>query len=172
MARDFENIYDPGQLSDEELVAIVREELATRDAIDADSILVTAAKGEVFLSGRVGTEGERRIADRVLSDVIGLRAYQNDLVVDPIRRDEEPEAVDDHLAEGTSGSGAPLGTGPDDDHGPEAEHLAEDLNARLYGSPDSQTSIRRGTPWIPPESPTPEGVDGPEPESEESGEEH
>ncbi len=172
MGRDYENIYDPGELSDEELIAIVHEELAARDAIDADSILVTAEKGEVRLSGRVGTEAERRIADRVLSDVIGLHAYQNDLVVDAIRRDQEPEAIDDHLAEGTSGSGAPLGTGPDDEYGSEAEHLEEDLNARLYGSPDSQTSTQRGTPWIPPESPTAEGVDGPEPESEGSGEEH
>ncbi len=172
MSRDYENIYDPGELSDEELVAMVREELEARDAIDADSILVTANEGAVRLSGRVGTEAERRIADRVLSDVIGLHAYHNDLVVDPITRDQEPEAIDDHLAEGTGASGGPIGTGPDEDFGPEAEHLKEDLNARLYGTPDLQTSIQRGAPWIPPESPTAEGLDGPEPESDETGEDH
>jgi hypothetical protein len=172
MARDFDNIYNPDELSDEELRGIVREELAARDAVDADSIIVTAEQGKVRLSGRVGTESERRIADRILSDVIGLRAYQNDLVVDTIRRDEEPEAIDDHLAEGTSSSGGPIGTAPEDEFGPEAEHLREDLNARLYGTPDHHQSTARGTAWIPPESPTSEGVDGMEPDSDVPDEDH
>lgn len=172
MARDFENIYNPDKLSDDELRAMVREELAQRDAVDADSIVVTAEQGIVRLSGRVGTEAERRVAERVLSDVIGLRHYRNELVVDAIRRDVEPEAIDDHLARGTDGSGAPRGTGPESEYGEEAEHLEEDLNARLYGSPDSQQAIQRGTPWIPPESPTSEGLAGMEPDSDVADEEH
>jgi hypothetical protein len=45
---------------------------------------------------------------------------------------------------------------------PEAEHLEEDLDARLYGTTDVQSAIEEGTAWVPPESPTPEGRDGSE----------
>ncbi len=164
MARDFEDIYRLDELSDEELRALVRDQLADYDTVDADNILVTAANGEVVLAGRVGTEEERRIAERILADVIGLKRYRNDLVVDEIRRDEEPEAVDDHLANAREGSGEPIGQRPDnvDD---EAEHLDEDLNARMFGTHDVQSAIERGTAWIPPDEPTPEGFE-PDPRGE------
>ncbi len=158
MARDFEDIFRLDELGDDELRALVREQLADYDTVDADNILVTASNGEVVLAGRVGTEEERRIAERILSDVIGLKRYRNDLVVDEIRRDEEPEAVDEHLASESEGTGEPIGRGIEnvDD---EAEHLAEDLNARMFGTHDVQSAIERGTAWIPPDEPTPEGFE-------------
>jgi hypothetical protein len=163
MTRDFEDIFRLDELSDEELRALVREQLADYETVDADNILVTATNGEVVLAGRVGTEEERRIAERILADVIGLKRYRNDLVVDEIRRDEEPEAVDDHLAESRERDGEPLGKRPEqvDD---EAEHLDEDLDARLFGTQDVQSAIERGTAWNPPDEPTPEGF---EPETRE-----
>lgn len=172
MARDFENIYDPGELSDEELRAIVREELGNHDAVDSDSIVVGAEDGVVRLSGRVGTEAERRIAERVLTDVIGVREYRNELVVDAIHRDEEPEAIDDHLADGTSGTGAPIGQGVDDEYGPEAGEPRDDLQADTFGTTDPQRATHQGTAWIPPESPTSEGVAGTEPDSDTAREDH
>lgn len=164
MARDYEDIFRLDELNDDELRALVREQLAEYETVDADNILVTAANGEVVLAGRVGTEEERRIAERILADVIGLKRYRNDLVVDEIRRDEEPEAVDEHLAQESEGSGEPLGRRPEhvDD---EAEHLEEDLSARMFGTHDIQSAIERGTAWIPPDAPTPEGF-----EPEERGE--
>lgn len=164
MARDFEDIFRLDDLSDEELRALVREQLADYQTVDADNILVTAANGEVVLAGRVGTEEERRIAERILSDVIGLKRYRNELVVDEIRRDEEPEAVDEHLANTSESNGEPIGRRPDnvDD---EAEHLEEDLNARMFGTHDIQSAIERGTAWIPPDEPTPEGFE-PDPRGE------
>ena len=163
MTRDFEDIFRLDDLNDDELRALVREQLADYETVDADNILVTAANGEVVLAGRVGTEEERRIAERILADVIGLKRYRNDLVVDEIRRDEEPEAVDEHLAESSERDGEPLGKRPEnvDD---EAEHLDEDLDARLFGTHDVQSAIERGTPWNPPHEPTPEGF---EPEARE-----
>lgn len=158
MTRDFEDIFRLDELSDDELRALVREQLADYETVDADNILVTAANGEVVLSGRVGTEEERRIAERILADVIGLKRYRNDLVVDEIRRDEEPEAVDDHLAESSEREGEPLGKRPEN-AGDEAEHLDEDLDARLFGTRDVQSAIERGTAWNPPDEPTPEGFD-------------
>jgi hypothetical protein len=158
MTRDFEDIFRLDDLSDDELRALVREQLADYDSVDADNILVTATDGEVVLAGRVGTEEERRVAERILADVIGLKRYRNDLVVDEIRRDEEPEAVDEHLAESRDREGEPLGKRPEnvDD---EAEHLDEDLDARLFGTHDVQSAIERGTAWNPPDEPTPEGFE-------------
>jgi hypothetical protein len=158
MARDFEDIFRLDDLSDDDLRALVREQLTEYESIDADNILVTAANGEVVLAGRVGTEEERRVAERILSDVIGLKRYRNDLVVDEIRRDEEPEAVDDHLAESRERHGEPLGRRAENVHD-EAEHLDEDLDARMFGTHDVQSAIERGTAWNPPDEPTPEGFD-------------
>jgi hypothetical protein len=158
MERDFEDIFRLDELSDDDLRALVREQLAEYETVDADNILVTAANGEVVLTGRVGTEEERRIAERILADVIGLTRYRNDLVVDEIRRDEEPEAVDDHVAGSRERTGEPIGRRAEnvDD---EAEHLEEDLDARMFGTRDVQSAIERGTAWNPPDEPTPEGFD-------------
>ena len=172
MARDFEDTFNPESLSDEELRELVRSELADHQSIDADSIFVAVEDGVVALSGRVGTEGERRIAEHILTDVIGLSEFRNELVIDPIRRDEEPEAIDDHLGRNADRGGAPLGRAPDDQMGPEAEHLMEDLDARLYGTHDVQSAIERGTPWEPPDSPTQEGLTGTEGDVGASGEDH
>ena len=158
MTRDFEDIFRLDELSDDELRALVREQLADYETFDADNILVTATNGEVVLAGRVGTEEERRIAERILADVIGLKRYRNDLVVDEIRRDEEPEAVDDHLAESSERDGEPLGKPPENVND-EAEHIDEDLDARLFGTHDVQSAIERGTAWNPPDEPTPEGFE-------------
>jgi len=43
---------------------------------------------------------------------------------------------------------------------PEAEGLEENIDTRLYGTTDVGKAISEGTAWIPPESPTPEGLDG------------
>ena len=96
MADDYEDTFDLDDLSDQELQELVRAQLDDYDTIDADNILVVKS-GEVHLSGRVGTVSEREIADHILSDVIGLTSYQNDLVVDEVRRDEEDEAADEAI---------------------------------------------------------------------------
>jgi osmotically-inducible protein OsmY len=77
MPRDYEDIFNLDDLNDQELRELVRDELARHDGIDADSIVVRVSEGVVRLMGRVGTEGERRIADHVLSDVIGLTRFEN-----------------------------------------------------------------------------------------------
>ncbi len=173
MAHDFEDLFDLDDLGDDELQLLVRDELADYATIDADSIFVRAEDGVVYLSGRVGTEEERRIAEHVLTDVLGINQYENNLVVDPLRRDEEPEAVDDHLAQEAAREQSVLGRAPDTAQSdPEAEHLEEDLEARLYGTQDLQSAIERGTAWVPPDSPTPEGLSGMEPDVDSISEDH
>jgi hypothetical protein len=164
MPRDYEDLYDLDDLSDDELQSLIRAELDDYDTLDADNILVRVTEGEVVLSGRVGTEEERRIAEHVLTDVIGVTRFSNDLVVDEVRRDEEPEAVDDHLGNALARGEDQLGGSDEMNADPEAAHLEEDLDARLYGTHDLQQAIEDGTPYEPPDTPTPEGRPG-EPEA-------
>jgi hypothetical protein len=158
MARDFEDLHDIDDLNDDELRELVRTHLAAEQGLDSDDVTVVVEDGVVVLAGRIGTESEARIAEHVVTDVLGIEQFENQLVVDPIRRAVSPEAIDDHLADEAERAGRLLG-----DRAvplsPEAEHLQEDLDGRLYGTTDEQDAIAEGTAWIPPESPTPEGRD-------------
>lgn len=165
MAHDFENLNDLDDLNDGELLDLVREHLRDHNGIDPDDISVRVEDGEVILDGRVGTDGERRIAEHVLTDVVGLASVRNNLIVDPLRRAESPMDMEDHLAEEDRTEGLLLGDRPVA-LSPEAEHLEEDLDAQLSGTTDVGKSISDGTAWIPPESPTQEGID------EAAGEDH
>ena len=99
MARDYENLHDVSDLSDRELRELVEQQLAENDGVDADNVTVIVEGGLVRLTGRIGTEEELRVAERVVSDVLGITRYVNELVVDPNRRDEEPAGADDAAAE-------------------------------------------------------------------------
>ena len=158
MARDYENLHDLDDLNDDELRELVRNHLEAHGAVDPDNITVVVEDGVVTLAGRVGTEEEMRAAEHVVTDVLGIENFDNQLVVDPIRRPESPEAVDDHLADESEHEGLLLG-----DRAvplsPEVAEVQDDLDGRLFGTTDVQKAIADGTAWIPPESPTPEGRD-------------
>ena len=167
MAQDFEDIHDLDDLSDEELRDLVRERLAAHNGLDIDDLQVTVKDGTVCLDGRVGTDAERLVADHVVTDVLGVSSLENRIFVDPIRRAESPIAIDDHLADTDRREGLLLG-----DRAvplsPEVEEVADDPDAELYGTTDVHKVIEEGTAWIPPESPTPEGLA----EEGEFGEDH
>jgi len=159
MAHDYEDIFDVDDLDDDELRQLVRETLRDNRAIDPSEIAIHVHDQTVVLSGRVGTDEERRIAERLIADRIGIEHVQNQLLVDPIRRAESPEAIDEHLADEASREGLLLGDAPpsEDD---EARHLHPDEDAEYYGTVDREEVMEDGVTWIPPESPTPEGLDG------------
>ena len=161
MARDYEDIQNLDQLDDREIRDLVRERLAEHNGIDVDDIVVSVQNGAIALTGRVGTEGERLIADHILTDVLGVTEFRNDLVIDPIRRAESPMDIDEHLAEEDRESGLLLGDRPVPLTDENAQ-VADQLDHRLYGTTDVGESIADGAPWIPPESPTPEGMGGAE----------
>ncbi|MEO8335127.1 MAG: BON domain-containing protein [bacterium] len=161
MAHDYEDIHNIEGLDDRELRDLVREQLAEHPSLDIDDITVLVASGTVTLSGRVGTDGERRIAEHVLTDVLGISEFVNDLVVDPVRRGESSPDIEEHLAEEENRSGAPLG----DVAVPfssEAEHLADELQDDLAGTSDYTRVMEDGMTWNPPDGPTPEGMNGSE----------
>jgi hypothetical protein len=157
--KDYEDIRAIDELTDGEIRALVRDRLNEQLAFDPNDVDVAVRSGQVQLSGRVGTEEEFRIIERVVTDLVGITKLKNDLLVDPIRRAESPEAIDEHLVDEFRHEGILLG-----DHArsedPEAEHLHEDLHAELFGTTNVQESIADAIPWVPPESPTPEGVSG------------
>src|SRR5204863_5099053 len=149
MARDYEDLQNLDQLDDREIRDLVRERLAAHNGLDIDDIVVNVENGAIALSGRVGTEGERRIADHILTDVLGVQQFTNDLVVDPIRRAESPMDVDDHLEEEDRTSGLLLGDRAVPLN-PEAEHLADDAEGDLAGTTDVTDAIEGARTWNPP----------------------
>lgn len=171
MARDYEDIQNLDQLDDREIRDLVRERLAEHNGIDIDDIVVNVQNGAIALSGRVGTESERRIADHILTDVLGVQEFRNEIVIDPIRRAESPMDIDEHLAEEDREAGLLLGDRPVPLN-PEAEHLADDAETDLAGTTDVQDAIEGAKSWNPPESPTPEGMSGTDAAPEDYGEQH
>jgi hypothetical protein len=176
MERDFENIHDIDNLSDGELRDLVRQHLAAHNLLDADDLAVRIEDGVVVLGGRVGTEGERRVAEHVVTDVLGITSVRNEILIDPIRRGESPEAVDDHLVEEDRTEGLLLGDKPgpfDDEAEPIDGRDPYSVNKQTFGTTDVQDAIAGGTTWIPPESPTPEGLSGTDADAADlSGEDH
>ncbi len=157
MERDYEDLSSPDSLDDEELRAKVREAFADNGGIDVDNVTVRVRDGEVQLLGRVGTEGELRTAEHVLTDVVGVSRFRNELVVDALRRSEAPEAADD-AAEARDAGDYILGDAPEQ-QSDEAAHLVEDVESQAYGTHDMQEAIESGESYSPPDRATPEGMD-------------
>jgi hypothetical protein len=170
MGRDFEDVNDIDDLDDDELRGMVREHLAADSALDIDDLTINVEDGHVILDGRVGTDEERRIAEHIVTDVLGVEDYENNIFVDPVRRATSPEAADDNLADEDATEGRLLGDRPVS-LSPEVEDRLEDEDAQLYGTTDLSHAIEEGTSWIPPEAPTPEGFPGQD-ERGELGEDH
>ena len=172
MARDFEDIHDIDDLSDDELGALVREHLAANHSIDADDISVRVDDdGVVFLNGRVGTEGEMRIAEHVVTDVLGLVNVRNELLVDPMRRAVSSQDPEEHVAEVDSEEGLLLGDRPEQQSDTAVSRASGD-EAHVLGTTDVQRAILDGASYVPPTSPTPEGLSGSDAPSGAMGEDH
>jgi hypothetical protein len=173
MAHDYEDFSSIDDLDDDELKQLVRDRLAENADIDLDDITVDVADGTVRLEGRVGTESELRIAEHIVTDLVGAESLENGLVVDAIRRVETPMDIDDHMAMEAESAGTILGEMPEQES-PEV-HLNrgdEDLEERMFGTTNVQDAIAHGTAYIPPESPTPEGLRGTDAGAGEYGEDH
>ncbi|MEO7218884.1 MAG: BON domain-containing protein [Gemmatimonadaceae bacterium] len=158
MERDFEDIFDTEDLDSNELRQLVRETLRDNRSIDPLDIDVHVRSGKVILAGRVGTDIEKRIAERVVADRIGLPNLESQIVVDPNRRATSPEAADESVVDEEEHEGLLLGDAPRQ-HSDTTEYLDPPARDELLGTTDRTEAIEDGIPWIPPESPTPEGTD-------------
>ncbi|HUQ20267.1 MAG TPA: BON domain-containing protein [Gemmatimonadaceae bacterium] len=161
MADDYDNTDELINLTDDELRTVVITELKAHNAIDSDDVEVHVRNGNVRVEGRIGAETELRTVDHILTDILNLKDVRNNLVVDEIRRAESPEAIDEHLVDEDEHAGLLLGDRASQQD-PEAEHLVTDRNLNPGGTHDVSQAIEAAEPWIPPEGPTPEGLDGQE----------
>ncbi|MDQ2664934.1 MAG: BON domain-containing protein [Gemmatimonadota bacterium] len=171
MARDYEDLHNIEELDDNELRELVREQLREHAGLDIDEITVLVSQGKVTLSGRVGTDGERRVAEHVLTDVLGIEDYQNDLVVDQLARARNPEAADESIAETEERSGGFRGD-VQVSMTDESAHLADGADDDLAGTSDYQQVMEDGLTYNPPSSPTAEGMLGSDAGPEDMGGRH
>lgn len=155
MADDYEDFYDIDSLTDPELEALVREELDEYPDLDASGLDITVSQGRVTVSGRVGTEAEYQQIEHVLTDVIGV-PVENEMVIDELRRHEQPLAADEANAQVyASGRGGRGGADRTDDS---AEHLLVDTGAEQFGTNDVGEAVERGYSYNPADTPTQEGT--------------
>ena len=161
MARDYEDYSSIDDLDDDELRQLVKDRLAEHPDLDPDDITVEVVDGTVRLEGRVGTEAELRIAEHVVTDLVGAADVENGIVVDAVRRADTPIDVEDatqmeRAMEGTLMGGMP----PQDSDEVDQNRGDEDLDERMFGTTDVQDAIAHGTSYTPPDGPTPEGLRG------------
>ena len=173
MARDYEDFSSIDDLDDEDLRQLVRDRLAENPDIDPDDITVEVVDGTVRLEGRVGTEAELRIAEHVVTDLVGAEDVENGLVVDAVRRADTPIDIEDHIEAERDTAGTLMGEMPPQQSDEVNEARGDDdLDERMFGTTDVQDAIAHGTAYIPPESPTPEGLRGTDAGPGEMSEDH
>ncbi|MDQ3520744.1 MAG: BON domain-containing protein [Gemmatimonadota bacterium] len=155
MARDFDRMLDTEGLSDDELYDLIIQQFNEQPELDTGWIDVSVRNGLVTLSGRVGTDSEVRTAENILNDVLGIREFANELIVDELHREMAPEAADDAAAADREA---------DDQRGERnmstedsAQHLIEDLDGQTFGTHDLQSAIQDGIPYVPPDRPMADG---------------
>lgn len=156
MADDFENIYDIEDMDDQEIEDLIVQELREYPDLDADSIQVRVEDGFVTLGGRAGTEQEMQEVEHIVSDILGIRDYSNEIVVDEVARAEYSAAADEAAAEAAEES-SPLGdrqTATEDTAG----HLLEHLESEMLGTRDVQEAVGEALPYNPPDHPLQEGT--------------
>lgn len=151
MADEYDNLYDIANLDDGELKDLVLQQLGEYPDIDVDLVEVEVQRGQVRLSGRVGTEQEVQTAEQVVTDLLGVNRVRNELVVFDAVRGQRSEAADEAFVEDLEAdpqlSGGPGAATTSDT----AQHLVEDLEAEHFGTHDSQSAIERGTTYEPPD---------------------
>jgi hypothetical protein len=150
-----DDFYDIENMTDEELEALVREQLDEQPDLDAAGLEITAAEGRVTIGGRIGTEAEYQAIERVLTDVIGIADVTNELLVDDLRRVQQDDAADVANAELYN---RPRGQrGGADRTEDTAAHLLDDTGAEQYGTNDMGEAVERGYSYNPPDKPIQEG---------------
>lgn len=153
--RDFGGIFHLEDMSDAELRQLIVQQLREYPNLDAGWIDISVEAGFVTLSGRVGTDGELQVAEKVIAEVLGIESYSNELIVSEHHRPDLPEAIDDSLAVEDELDDQ-LG-GDNSQQSDTAAHLSEDLEAESFGTRDMGKAILEGMTYIPPDRPTPDG---------------
>lgn len=154
---DFEDLYDLDNLDDDEIYDLILQQIHEYGGLDPDQLDIQVEDAFITLAGRVGTEQELQELEQILTDVLGVSNYSNEIVIDDLSRIEQSEATDEVLiGDEVVGLSSPLGEG-DDRTDPQAAHLLEDAAGELYGTHDLQKAIERGEAYEAPDRPAQEG---------------
>ena len=149
------DIFDFSGMTDDELYDVVVQELREHPEVDSEWVEVQVKDGHVTLSGRVGSDSEVSVAEQVVTEILGLTEFTNELMVDELHRGETPEAADDAVAADLE-VGSQYGE-TNDNQSDTAAHLVEDLEAQTYGTHSLSDAVNDGAAYSPPDRPTGEG---------------
>lgn len=156
MAQDFDELFfDFDNMSDDEIYGVVMQHLREYPNLDVGWMDVAVRDGFVTLSGRVGTDSEKQVAEKVVAEVLGIAEFSNELVVNESVRGQVPEAADDAIAyeqemQDQLGGGVP-------NQSDTAAHIVENIETQMYGTHDMQEAIEEGAPYVPPDRPIADG---------------
>ena len=149
------DIFDFSGLTDDELYDVVVQHLQEHPEVDSEWVEVRVKDGHVTLSGRVGSDSEISVAEQVITEILGLQEFTNELMVDELHRGEMPEAADDAVAADLDVD-AQYGE-TNENQSDTAAHLVEDLDAQMYGTHSVTEAINDGASYEPPDRPLGDG---------------
>jgi hypothetical protein len=149
------DIFDFSGMTDDELYDVVLQQLREHPEVDAGWIEVRVREGKVTLSGRVGSDAEVSVAEQVLTEILGLSDFTNELVVDELHRGQLPEAADDAVMQDMDVD-AQYGES-NENQSDTAAHLVEDLEAQTYGTHSLTDAVNDGASYTPPDRPLGDG---------------
>lgn len=155
MADDFEDLYDIDAMDDQEIEDLIVQQIREYPDLDADLIDVRVERGFVTLAGRVGTEQEMQEVGQIVSDVLGIRDYSNEIVIDELRRAEYSDAADEANAQDAEVE-SQLGEG-NEATTDTAAHLMQDVEAEMHGTHDPSQAVEGAIPYRPADRPIQEG---------------
>lgn len=149
------DIFDFSGMTDDELYDLVVQQLREHPEVDEGWIQVGVKDGHVTLSGRVGSDSEVSVAEQVITEILGIEAFTNELMVDELHRGQMPEAADDAIMQDLEVD-TQYG-GSNENHSDTAAHLVEDLEAQTYGTHSVTDAVNDGAAYEPPDRPVGEG---------------
>lgn len=149
------DIFDFSGMTDDELYDLVVQQLSEHPEVDAGWISVGVKEGHVTLSGRVGSDSEVSVAEQVITEILGIEDFTNELVVDELHRGEAPEAADDAVMADLEVDSQYGET--NDNQSDTAAHLVEDLQSQMYGTHSVTDAVNDGAAYEPPDRPMGEG---------------
>ena len=82
---------DLKSMSDEEILETIQEEFEEDGRLPMNYLDIEVVDGGVTINGRVSSEEELQIVDEVLSDVLGVKDYNNKVWVDETLSYEDPD---------------------------------------------------------------------------------
>jgi len=97
---------DIRDLSEDEIIELITETFEEDGRIRMDTIELECVRGKPILTGRVASDEELQIIGEILTDALGIQAYENNVWVDDtlafVRTEEAKDNVSLNMEEDNS----------------------------------------------------------------------